>query len=310
MKFTAPHTLDTSGNGQPYDALPQWARDILSATPPRGEGLNRWFLRAAIALRRCGRSERDIEETLATATVDQPLRRSEIARAIQRSAEFMRDEQPATSPAESKRTTVDDALRRQVIAQTRGSGVVDLWEQSPRRLTDDGPNAEEIVDLLFPGNPLLCCAEKLSTARTEPRSWWCGKLAQQQFIVPSPMSARTGIALEGHTSARCLANTGPRKYLVIEQDTGAIDDQAAILAHLAERAPLVAVVHSGNKSLHGWFACQDASADRIRRFFDYAVTLGADPATRPPCQLVRLPEGRRRNNQRQALLFLNTEVIR
>lgn len=36
--------------------LPQWARDILAATPSRGEGLNRWFLKAAIALRRCGRN--------------------------------------------------------------------------------------------------------------------------------------------------------------------------------------------------------------------------------------------------------------
>jgi hypothetical protein len=34
--------------------------------------------------------------------------------------------------------------------------VVDLWERSPYRLTDDGPNADGIVDLLFPGDPLLC----------------------------------------------------------------------------------------------------------------------------------------------------------
>ncbi len=130
-----------------------------------------------------------------------------------------------------------------------------------------------------------------------------------QFIVPSPMSAETGLTQDGRQSSRCLQNTGPRQYLVVEQDTGTADEQAAILLYLAERAPLVMALTSGNKSLHGWFSCKGASEAKLRSFFNYAVTLGADPATWTPCQLVRMPEGRRDNGRRQAVLFLNPEAL-
>lgn len=287
--------------------LPTWVADILAATPRRGQGLNQWLFTAAIALRRAGRAELDIETALRVATADQPIRRGEIERAVKRSAQYMSDE-PSPRP---QRTwpAANEPLRQRIIAQADGAEVVDLWERSPTRLTDDGPDAEELVDLLFPGDPLLCCAESLSTAHTAPRESWRGKLAELQFIVPSPMAAPTGVTQDGRDSPRCLGNTGPRKYLVIEQDTGAQDEQAAVLLHLAQRVPLALVVTSGNKSLHGWFCCRGASDTRLRAFFNYAVTLGADPATWTACQLVRLPEGTRDNGKRQAALFLNRTVL-
>lgn len=123
------------------------------------------------------------------------------------------------------------------------------------------------------------------------------------------MSATTGLTQEGRPSARCLGNTGPRQFLVVEQDSGTPDEQAAILLHLAERAPLVLALTSGGKSLHGWFSCQGTSDDKLKAFFNYAVMLGADPATWTPCQLVRMPEGRRDNGKRQAVLFLNRGAL-
>ncbi|NCX75980.1 MAG: cold shock domain-containing protein, partial [Actinobacteria bacterium] len=42
-------------------------------------------------------------------------------------------------------------------------------------------------------------------------------------------------------------------FSVIEQDSGSPDQQAGILIHLGERAPLALAVSSGGKSLHGWF---------------------------------------------------------
>jgi hypothetical protein len=84
---------------------------------------------------------------------------------------------------------------------------------------------------------------------------------------------------------------------------------AALLLHLARVAPLILVVHSGGKSLHGWFPAEGFPADSLDRFFRLAVRLGADPATWTRCQLVRLPEGRRDNGKRQALWFLNPSHI-
>jgi len=38
-----------------------------------------------------------------------------------------------------------------------GNGLVDLWEASPIHLDSNAPNTNEIIEILFPGNPLLCC---------------------------------------------------------------------------------------------------------------------------------------------------------
>ena len=69
------------------------------------------------------------------------------------------------------------------------------------------------------------------------------------------------------------------------------------------------VVHSGGKSLHGWFYCAGQPEEELRKFMRYAVSLGADPATWTRCQLVRLPGGLRDNGQRQTVLFCNPAVL-
>jgi hypothetical protein len=132
--------------------------------------------------------------------------------------------------------------------------------------------------VLFLNNPLLCCGKSNSKFATRPREDWRGHLAEQQLIVPSSMLARIGLTQDGKESEHCLANTGPRRFLVIEQDGGTIDEQAAILFHLAERAPLALAAHSGSKSLYGWFYCHGQSEERLLKFMRYAVSLGADKA--------------------------------
>ena len=136
-------------------------------------------------------------------------------------------------------------------------------------------------------------------------------MAALQFIVPSAMSAETGLTQEGKESARCLVNTGPRRYLVIEQDIGTRDEQVAILAHLATLGPLVMVVDSGGKSIHGWFACQGRTDEQLRAFMKHAVSLGADPATWTRCQFVRMPGGQREGDGGgpQKVLFFNPSVL-
>ena len=97
---------------------------------------------------------------------------------------------------------------------------------------------------------------------------------------------------------------------MIEQDAGTVDEQAAILAHLAERAPLALAVHSGRKSLHGWFFCHGQPEERLQVFMRYAVALGADRSTWTRAQFVRMPDGMREGGNRQAVYFFNPGVIR
>jgi len=68
-------------------------------------------------------------------------------------------------------------------------------------------------------------------------------------------------------------------------------------------------VHSGGKSIHGWFCCGGRDEANLLRFMRYAVSLGADPATWIKSQFVRLPDGHRDNGKRQAVLFFNPHIL-
>jgi hypothetical protein len=192
--------------------------------------------------------------------------------------------------------------------------------------------AEKAIDTLFPGNPLLCLAASQSEAQTFERNLWRGREGTLQFIVPSHMSARFGLTQNGRQSARCLDNVGARRFAVVEFDMtsnsefwGALiqrweekginifDAQATLLVNLATnpglRVPLACVVHSGNKSLQGWFYVDGFEDERVLPFFQRAVGLGADKATWTRCQLVRLPGGLRETGKRQDVVYLNPAVI-
>src|SRR5262249_19676432 len=152
--------------------------------------------------------------------------------------------------------------------------------------TSGTSRATEYLDILFPDNPLVCLGvthEKQGKfeyhCEVLPRETWRGAEHLYELIVPSPMIARQGINKAGKMSKRCLANTGPRRFLVVEFDEGSLNTHAALLWHLSQFAPLVCCVFSGGKSLHGWFFVDGEPEDRVERFFDYAVSLACDPAT-------------------------------
>lgn len=294
---------------QDLTTLPQFVRDLLASPPPRGEGLNLWLFRVARVLHPY-RDSAEIVELLRAVTAGEPLRHGEIERAVARSKATARmpgqPRQNATQvPAWPKTNT---EKREAVIAS--GGGLVDLWEASPVRFEDNEPLTEEIIDALFPGDPLLCVGQSNSHFATLLRSEWRGKLSALQLIVPSPMTARIGRTQEDKESAHTLETTGPRRFLVIEQDYGTIDEQAAVLLYLAERAPLAVAVHSGRKSIHGWFYCAGQPEERLRSFMRYAVGLGADRATWTRSQFVRIPDGMRENGNRQKVYFFNPEALR
>jgi hypothetical protein len=138
------------------------------------------------------------------------------------------------------------------------------------------------------------------------------------------------VTREGKLSAHTLSKTGPRRFLIVEFDFDASnsDDEArllerlaiegrdvrdlcsALLLHLAQRAPLALAVHSGGKSLHGWFYCAGVPEQTVWRTFQYAVSLGADPANWTPSRFARMPDGLRENGSRQTVYFLNPEVVK
>ena len=71
--------------------------------------------------------------------------------------------------------------------------------------------------------------------------------------------------------------------------------------------PLALVVHSGRRSLHGWFFVEGLPAERVEQFMDLACRLGADDALRNPSS-VRIPYGTRDTGERQGLVFQSGSV--
>ncbi len=175
-------------------------------------------------------------------------------------------------------------------------------------------NAEEAIDRLFPGNPLLCVGQASYKFRTRNREDLRGSLGTTQLIVPSPMTAIRGYTQQGHRdraagkfakpSEHTLENTGPRHYLITEWDWGTADNHLRFIRHLSQFWPLACVVHSGGKSTHGWFDTRGEDEDKVKEFFNFATEVGADPRLWLRSQFCRMPGGLRDNGNRQEILYI------
>lgn len=304
-------------------SLPRFAVELLAACPTAGSGVHPWLFKCAGTLHRAGCNEAEITDliTCAVAGCGRSLAPHEIPDAI-------RNSRSSTTATPSTQARTAGGTYRQsnwpkpskermesILGATDAPGLVDLWERSPVRFEDLAAHTEELIDRLFPGNPLLCCGWRNDNFGTGTREEWRGKLQKLQFIVPNPMTAEEGARkTDGKLSPRTLENTGPRRFLVIEfDDKLGEDSQAARLWHLNTFSPLVLAVHSGGKSLHGWFCAHGDPESGWRKFMRYAVSIGADYATWTRCQLVRMPDGLRRdvgkNPVRQTVFYFNPEAL-
>ena len=286
--------------------LPSFVEEMLAAAPRAGEGVHNWLFKIARQLHAhlpAGEIVNLLENRVTNCGRHVP--RSEIEDAVKNSIPCAWQSQCNVAPVQSApKWPLVNQEQRAVILRDNG-GLADLWELSKPRIEDNGQHTEEIVDKLFPGNPLLCCGKSSQEFDTRPREDWRGELTALGLIVPSPMLAVTGKTKDGKESKHTLANTGARRFLICEFDTGTADEHAALLIRLAGYAPLVCAVHSGNKSLHGWFYVHGQPDAKVEKFFRYAVSLGADRATWTRSQFVRMPDGTRDNGNRQTVFFLN-----
>ena len=302
---------------------------LLTSCPEAGQGVHNWIWRATVAMHEllssdqvialltvatndCGRDcARDIKDAVAKVMGGSGVGRS----SARRQNVLFGKHKPESI---LRKIEVNDRLRTKIVKQ--GQTLSDLSTASPTRLpADQREIAPFVLDRLFLGDPLLCVAKSIDDHATL-RKHELAKPYIYSHIVPNPMSKPWGINQKGEESQRCLDNTGARDYLVIEFDLPVDakeakptdkefvqwakqcgktvqDVSAALLTHLAKAAPLVAVVDSAHKSLHGWFNVQDWHEKNVLRFMGLAVRLGADPSTYTKCQLVRMPGGVRCNEE-------------
>jgi hypothetical protein len=290
--------------------LPNYLHKMIATVPQRGGGLHQWLFRTALQLQRfC--SERETIEILRAKTSDHAVKPNEIEDAVRNSrlGALTPNRSSTIGPTAHRKWPCVNEEQRQAVLNQEG-GLVDLLEKSPIRCEETPPATEEIIDQLMPKDCLLCAGRSQQGAITKPRSEWRGSLSRQEFIVPSPMRTAQGSTKEGKISYRSLNNVGPRRFLVIDQDTGSKDEQAAVINHLARVAPLALVVATGGRGTHAWFYCSGKGDSQLWFFMRMAVLLGACKSTWSPIQLVRMPGGIRDGITPQPVLLFNPGVVR
>ena len=274
----------------------------ISPCPESGEGVHKWIYHVCCVFLDAGNAVEDAE-SYCEERASRALQINEVQNAYSSIKK--------TGILKRQRWSKPNQQYVDFIKRTARGG---LYQSILNRLTLT--RAEEIdcfgaLKLLFPDDiesgdwSLICCGASQSDFRTAPLAFFKDKCEDLQFIVPSTMSSIWGETQGGDRSQHTLANTGPRKYLVVEFDKGEHADHAAFLHNLHRIIPITMVVHSGNKSLHGWFHVEGMSETKQISFFDEATQLGADTATWNRSLFVRMPDGKRANGKRQSILYFN-----
>lgn len=265
--------------------------ELLSRPPAQGEG-HRMIFRLALHLRHYWEADKVVRFLVEyTSTWERAVPEIEITRSVAKAFSLQ-----GNPPREALEWPQPNP---KAIAQA-------LQEAAPIALADTGMSAYDALHQLWTPAELVCAGRTQGQPEIRACKDWKADAESRAFIVPSAMSCLWGQS-EGKESQRCNANTGLRQWLVVELDWGSQDDQAKILGRFAEVLPLKMVVHSGNKSLHGWFDVRHVPEWASRTAFSLAVMLGADAHTWTRCQWVRMPGGTRDTGERQRILHWRPE---
>lgn len=319
-----------NGNGE----LPPHIKEMLDNWPASGSGnrdVHRHMLAVANGLRH------HVEFEHAASLIRRSMPRKPKGREIEETLEraYDVDAVPKTDAVPNHRPNLQ--LIENVVAERIGSKSA-VKELEERSAAIPG-STDEILSALYPAESLIYvgkdCERNGNTVALRDLK---NKAKGFPWLIPNPMNAYYAIDADGVRHKRCMANTGPRRFIVCDIDIKAVDKKhgrptiyadlinrwqahgvtiqdaaAAIISYLAEYGQLAMVVYSGNISLQGWFFAEgeDESKDSpLRDFFESAVVLGADPAGWTRCQLFRMPGGTHPNTgRRQTIHFFNPGAL-
>lgn len=294
--------------GRLFRALPTNLRRRIGSPPEAGAGVHQWIFRAARLMRSTCNSDqtfRIIRECVSDCGRCVPEREiKEAIRNARKDVIRIADSSPSVARFSSKWPSRDAGLVSSLIEKAPDALSAFRSKSAPSISVGTTPG-EGVITQLFPGNPLLCFGHRMWSMRTRLKSEWLSSAANQQFIVPSPMTAAMGLNQQGRLSHRCLGNTGARRFLVVEFDQNTFEEQASLHQHLSEMRTLALLVHSGGKSLHAWYSVEGEPDASLLQFMRLAVRLGADSSTWSRCQAVRAPGGVREDGNRQRIEYFN-----
>ena len=214
-------------------------RDLLCTCPTPGSGVHAWTFRVLRMLSKHYVSEEKLFQAAKMVFTEFATREVPDADILRQIPNVLKGSDVqilsgSTRGDSYKKWPLAD-IRKMESILAEGVTLSVLRAKSPFVLGEIVPSARYILDTLFPRDPLLCCGLETKKVVTHPRSVW-GYPGYLQFIVPSPMSKAFGLNKAGKQSHRCLDNTGPRRFLVVEFDFKA--DVEACESSIATRQTL------------------------------------------------------------------------
>ena len=191
----------------------------------------------------------------------------------------------------------------------------EMLKMASPEVNPEWKSTREILDRLYPDDPLLCMGESVDRFRTKPKSEFLAELdhpeANLSHLVPNPMSKPMGRTMDGRESIRCRDNAGPLRFLIVDlDDEPDYVNQSEILWDLKQFLPLTMVIHSGNQSLHGWFYAEGCPDERLSSFKSRAALIGADTSLYRPEQAARTPNQVRDNGNPQSVWYFDDSMLR
>ena len=192
----------------------------------------------------------------------------------------------------------------------------ELWEASPVRI--DWPPEQDAVevlrrlyhptDRLFIGTRYDAGVEHVLSVGDWLTRFERGA-AIPEHIIPNPLTGERGLTKDGKPSYRADDCVAQFRFAVVEFDEMPRDQQIRFWAGV--KLPVVALLDSGGKSVHGWVRIDAADAadwqQRVEgKLFDILTAIGADKACKNEARLSRMPGHYRAEKSRwQRVLYLN-----
>jgi len=145
--------------------LPTKVRKQIEACPVEGQGVHPWLFKTALVLH--NHFSVDQVEDILSQYVSCDGREREIREAVANSGKIVRGEIPSSSLSKPWPAVDYELIHKTVLdCPVR---LKDLQGFSPVRVSEKEPKTEEILDALYPGNPLLCFGRSTNVFRTRPR---------------------------------------------------------------------------------------------------------------------------------------------
>ncbi|MFO7555303.1 MAG: hypothetical protein R6W88_08880 [Desulfobacterales bacterium] len=216
------------------------------------------------------------------------------------------------------------ATLQKIISQAKISDEVDLWESSPIRLYDDPRHDTALfLNTLYRPDDSIWIGDRYQegimgdTIRTTTdwiKHFQSGGQASPHFVI-NPLSGKPAPTKSGDKETlRGDACVSRFQYCLVEFDNLNYEEQIKFWS--AVKLPVVCLIHSGGKSIHGLLEVNKlAKVDtmgvweseiKVRLYDRILKPLGVDGACSNAARLSRLP-GHDRDGKMQKILWLSYE---